>query len=355
MSALDLLAKKRPEDLFPGELAGARARYLALVERWHPDRGGDGAVMAHVNALYREAVRRIEAGTWAGRGVVRFDGRTGESWELRYLASRPFELGQLYLGDGHLTYVVDGEHRALFDRAVAVTAEFEFANEPMRREMARLLPRDVQVVPLADGRRLMRVPKAPDLLSLRDVLDHHGGALDPRHVGWIGSGLHGVACYLRWAGLVHLDVSLDTVFVSPRGHDVALLGGWWFATEEGRRVTSLPARTHDVLPWAVRSSRRATFAVDLETIRATARELLGDAGGGAASGPEELVRWLRLPAAGEPVEVYRGWHAVLERTFGRRTFVELKLEAADLYPGGDTWAADDSTPATGIGTCGRGT
>jgi hypothetical protein len=355
MTALDLLAKKRPEDLFPGELAGAKARYLSLVERWHPDRGGDGAVMAHVNALYREAVRRIEAGAWAGRGLARFESRTGERWELRYLASRSFELGRTYVGDTHLTYVVEKEHRALSENAEAFTGIFSYATDAMREEMARLLPRDVQIVRLADGRQLMRVPKTPDLLSLRDVLDHLGGKLDPRHVAWIGSGMHHLACYLRWAGLVHMDVSPDAVFVSPSLHRVALLGGWWFATKEGRRIASLPARTHDFLPWSVRGSKRATFAIDLETIRATLRELLGDLGGSPLQGPDELVRWLSLPATGEPVDAYRGWYAALERTFGKRKFVELKLDAADLYPGGRTWAADDSTPATGIGTCGLGT
>jgi hypothetical protein len=174
-------------------------------------------------------------------------------------------------------------------------------------------------------------------------------------VAWIGSGMHHLACYLRWAGLVHMDVSPDAVFVSPSLHRVALLGGWWFATKEGRRIASLPARTHDFLPWSVRSSKRATFAIDLETIRATLRELLGDLGGSPLQGPDELVRWLSLPATGEPVDAYRGWYAALERTFGKRKFVELKLDAADLYPGGRTWAADDSTPATGIGTCGLGT
>lgn len=360
MTALDLLSKRRPEDLFPGNLAGAKARYLSLVERWHPDRGGDGAVMAHVNALYGEAVRRIEAGTWAGPGVARFEARTGERWELRYLASRPFDLGRTYVGHTHLTYVVDPEHGALFGNADAFTGVFSYATDRMRDEVARLLPRGVQIVRLADGRQLMRVPKAPDLLSLRDVLDHLGGSMDPRHVAWIGSGLHSLACYLRWAGLVHMDVSPDNVFVSPPDHRVALLGGFWFTTKEGRRITCLPVRTHELLPWPVRTSKRATFAIDLEAIRATARELLGDGGGGAVEAAgrhaprEELVRWLRLPATGEPVDVYRGWHAVLERTFGKRRFVELKLEAADLYGGGDTWAADDSTPATGIATRGRG-
>lgn len=327
-----LLAARRPEDLFPGELAGAKAAYLSLVQRWHPDRGGDGAVMAHVNALYAEAVRRIEAGTWAGRGVARFEARTGERWELRYVASRPFDLGRVYLGDTHLTYVVDEEHRSFLENAAAFTGIFSYANDRMRDEMGRFLPRGVQVVQLADGRRLLRVPKTPDLLCLRDVLDHLGGRMDPRHVAWIGSGLHNVACYLRWAGLVHMDVSPDAVFVSPPNHAVAILGGWWFATKEGRRIGAMPARTYDFLPWSVRSTRCATFAIDLETIRATARELLGDVEGTTLDDGDELVRWLRLPAAGEPVAVYREWHAALERTFGKRKFVELRLEAADLYP-----------------------
>jgi hypothetical protein len=132
--------------------------------------------------------------------------------------------------------------------------------------------------------------------------------------------------------VVHGDLSPDTVFVAPDRHEVAILGGWWFAVKDGGRLEKLPQRTFELLPWSVRQSRRATHLVDQELVRATLRELLGDAGGAALQGPAPLVDFLRRPAAGEPVALYQAWHAVLERSFGRRTFVPLQLTADELYP-----------------------
>ena len=142
----------------------------------------------------------------------------------------------------------------------------------------------------------------PDAVLLEDLLDHFGGAIDARHVGWIVNRLHNLACYFDYAGIVHHDIGPRTFFVSPRFHSGLLLGGWWYARLQGESIRALPDRTLRIAPPDVIRSRRADKRVDLELIRQTGRELLGAARGMGANGdgkiPPAMARWIKGATSG---------------------------------------------------------
>lgn len=327
-----ILVAKRPEELFSGDLDEAKDLYRKLANRWHPDKpGGNAEVMARVNDLYEVAVERIKNGVWGGKSSVKFKLKNGKELRFQYLVSRPFEFGQTYIGDTHVSTLFEKERVAFAEAAEKSTRKFSFASDKMREEMERFLPKDVKTFELEDGRVLVKTPKAEDLVALRDVFEHFGGTMDSKHVAWVGSGLHNIACYLGWAKLVHANISLDSVFISPASHGVALLGGWWYAAKEDARLTHLPSRTYAFLPWEVRTHKRATYLIDQEMIRATLRELLGDIDGTKLKDPPALVSWLKTPAEGAPVDIYRSWHAVLTPAFGKRRFTVMKLDVSEVY------------------------
>lgn len=331
MTGDQILEAKDPAELFPGDEAEAKAKYLQLAQKHHPDHGGDPDVFAHLAEMYRKALAQLQAGTFAGKATFLFEAHDGKKFEIQYLTSKPFELGQMYVGDHHVTYIVDEPFRDLFENAVAHTSLYKFKDDKMREECARYLPQKVKTLRGMDGRRLMHVPKTPDLLLLRDVIDHFSGKMDPRHAAWTGSTLHNLACYLEWAGIVHANISPDTYFISPQYHSGALLGGWWYAQRAGRKITDLPARSFDYLPWEVRTKKLAIPELDQELVRATIRECLGDVTGARLKDPEKLVNWLRMPASGKGVEIYKDWYGALEGTFGKRKFTKLELESQQLY------------------------
>jgi hypothetical protein len=279
VTAEDLLRITRAEDLFRGDPLTFKSQYRELAREWHPDKGRRPRateVFAHVSELYRQFLERLAAGTWEGPHVHAVTDRSGRGRTIPCLCSFPFELGH---------------------------ATFE----------------------LSDGRLGMRVTKSPDLLLLRDVA-RHLDPIPPRHVAWIGSSLHNLACYLRHADLAHQNIGPDTFFVSPEHHGGALLGGWWYATKRGRPITRIPSRTFQWLPWEARMRKWASSLTDQELIRATLRELLGN-----SRRAVPLGLWLKMPATGTAVEMYEGWMAVLQKTFGPRKFVKLELDSKALY------------------------
>jgi hypothetical protein len=325
ITAAEVLAIKRPEDLFPGTLDEGKALFRDLAKRWHPDHGGDDKIFAHINALHTEAVKKITAGTWGGKSSFRFEAPNDATYQIQYLKSRPFEFGHVYTGETHVVWIFDADSASYTEELIDIERNFKFANDKMRKDLTRSLPQNTQISRGRDGRVMVRVPKASELLALRDVLDHFGGKLDPKHAAWIGSNLYNLACWLSYSGMVHGDISVDNVWINPTDHSVALLGGWWFTERVGQKISKVSARTYDHLPYSVRVEKLATPLIDQELIRATVLELLD------GEGPAEMRAWLTRPAAGIAVSVYEAWYKMLEKAFGKRRFTELKLTQQDIY------------------------
>ncbi|MCC7220385.1 MAG: hypothetical protein IT490_06615 [Candidatus Contendobacter sp.] len=259
----------------------------------------------------------------------------GGAYHIHYRKMREFELGRMFLGDRIVAYVVDKDHSDLFQHALQVIERLPCANPRMAAEIRPVLPDIIRHLETEDSRVLV-VRKTPDLLLLRDVLDHFNGRLDARQVAWILSSLLNLACYLDYARLAHNAIGVETGFISPPQHCCALLGGWWYAVRQGERMRAAPAATLQYAPSEVITRKCGDSRTDLELIRALGRELLGDISGARLmrekAAPPPMLDWLRLPAPQSAVDDYHTWQRqVLTASFGERRFVRLDLSVDDLY------------------------
>lgn len=333
MKAEDLLCLRHAEQLFmspdPNEI---KKRYYALSKEWHPDLNSDVAakmVFARINELHDEAVKKSLGDYWGYAGSLRLKDKTGTEYRVRYHSVHAFELGKFYVGDAHLTYVLNKEHDVLFDNAICMTRKFKFESDRMSKEFGPCLPADSQHFRTDKDECVLVVDKPKNYVLLRDVLEHFGGSLDPRHVAWIGSRLQNIACYLHWAKLTHNEISLDTLFIDPADHKVALLGGWWYAVPAGRPLKRVSKRTHGVLPWKVKVEKRASRRTDLELVRATGLDLLGK---DRTLAPKDMLRHFESVATKDAFNEYKDWSEILVKSFGARRFTVMDLKPEQLYP-----------------------
>jgi len=342
LSADEILSLTEPGELFTNDQDTIKAEYNELAKRWHPDHNGNSResnlVMAHINMLYQKGLEMLRSGFWTGPGFIRLPGKNGSRYELGFRASHDFELGTMYIGDKIVAYLIYDTHRDLFDNARKVINGFRYASDTMRQEVSRYLPRIVSTFETKDGRLGMVIEKTPDLILLRDVLGYYKGRLPDRHVAWIQSTLHNLACYLDYAKLSHNAISLDTYFISPKFHSGALLGGWWYAVSQGNKLLGVPATTFAVMPPAVKNKKVGSILTDLEMIRLVGRELLGDRTGTRLldmnAAPRPMIDWLRGAPSTSAVEDYSRWKQVLTASFGPPKFVEMALTADMIYPKG---------------------
>lgn len=329
-----------PEKLFSGDLATAKREFYALSRLWHPDHNPQRdalQVFQHIARLYAQAQECLKNNTWRGAGVLTVNAtRAGMSYprQFAYHKVRPFELGEMYLAETAVIYAVRREFADLFENARRHLAGFRYADDAMQAETARYLPAVPEYCATPE-RLVMVVPKSPEMILLADLQEFAGGALAMRHVAWMQSGLHNLACYLNYAGLVHHDLGPETYFVAPKLHYGQLLGGWWYAQEKGAKLQALPQRTLQHAPADVIREKRADARVDWELIRLTGRELLGDASGAHLAAnpdvPGPIAQWLNGATSGGAVSDYRLWKSVLREAYGKPRFHALDIDAAMVY------------------------
>lgn len=339
MTAAEILAipADEPERLFTEDAEAIKHDFRRLALQWHPDTCREAkasSVFEHVRALYDLARVRLETGTWKTPGLLCITGAHGKSYRIRYRKSRPFEIGQEFLGERVIAWQIPAADRDLFDNAVSIISAFRFSDDAMRKEMSRFLPAIRKSIP-GDAASTLVLDKGADLVPLRDILNLMGGKLDPVHVAWILSGAFNIAAYLSHTGLVHNAIGPDTLFVSPATHAVALIGGWWYAAPKGERLHAAPARTISLMPSDVARAKTADHRTDLEAIRLTGRELLGDPTGMRLARmptiPSSMSNWLRQASAGNARGDYAAWKDVLNSSFGKSRFVPLDVDIADIY------------------------
>ena len=79
----------------------------------------------------------------------------------------------------------------------------------------------------------------------------------------------------------------------------------------------------------------ASANTDLDMVRLTYREMLGDGTGVQLlkdkTVPEPILTWMRQATAGTALKDYQQWFKVLEKSFGARRFTELPLKPSDIY------------------------
>jgi hypothetical protein len=336
-----------PESLFSKSSHEAKSEYRLLARRWHPDlnRTTEAAgVFAHVSLLYRLARQKVKTGDWQEpaekveeetAGTKKLKALDGTIKSIESKTSHRFELGMMYIGDQTVTFEVHNSFKDLYRNGCKQIRELRFQNKSMAIEMGPHLPQILDSFRTATSQVLV-LRKTPDQLLLADVHSHFSGKMAPEHVGWILNTLYNISCYLQWAGTTHNAITPLTVFVSPLRHSGMLLGGWWYATPEGERLRALPSEVIPFAPPDVLMNKRADPRLDLESIKAVGRRLLGEAScahlAADPSLPPRLLDWLRLPSNGNAAEDYRDWkYGVLESCFGRPRFIKLPLDSDVLY------------------------
>ncbi len=327
-----------PEKLFTGDLIIAKNEYKDFSRKWHPDlnkQPNAAEVFSHIVRLYEEAVKLISNNLWKGKGTLSFN-INGKILNISYSKIVPFEIGEYYFGKNHIVYSIKQEYSDFFKNARTKIEGLKFADTKMKEHMSKFIPTSSSTKFLkTNDRMIMIVDKTEDIIPLRDLLNHYNGVIDPKHVAWMMSSLYNIACYLSYTKLSHLNIDIDTCFVSPKYHAVYLFGGWWFSKDLDSPFSVIPSRTAATLSPDVLRNKIAKPFIDLDTIRWIGRELLGDRSGEHLKYdktlPEQMVRWVRASTTEDAINDYRLWKEVLDKCFGPPKFIKMDLDINLFY------------------------
>lgn len=335
-TAVELLKLTGPEQLYTGDSGLAKNEYRALAKRWHPDHeGGNTEVFAHIKALFEQAEEKLKAGLWVTPGKMMITSIDGKTYELSFKKHHTIEIGDMYIGSRVIIYAVDKANDDLFKNGLARIKSFKYPDGEVQKHLAGLLPKVRATVETVD-KHFMVIEKPEGVVLLKDLLAHYGGALDPKHVAWIVSRLYNLGCYLRWAGLAHNDLALETIFIEPTAHAAYLLGGWWFTSELGKKLMAVPGSLVKHAPSSLLTEKVGSASFDLELIKLLGRQLLGSESGNKLrldkTLPRPMVNWLRTPTSGDSYAEFSTWkNKVLVDSFGARKFHKMDVTETSVY------------------------
>jgi hypothetical protein len=331
----------RPEKLYKVKTEKEiKLLYRKFSMLWHPDRHPNrdtSDVFAHLKGLYETGLQKMEEGLWNKGKVIVFKDKSGKSYEMKYLSINVFELGQCYIANTFVAWVFSLDYQDLAENAVRRIENLKYANDGMKKEMAKYLPEVHQIIH-TDTSFVVVIKKEPGLVLLKDAFNYLGNRIDARHTAWIVSGMYHIACFLKYNHLMHGGITLDNYFINPQTHSAALLGGWWYAHEENSQLKALSQQAIDVAPTSLINNKLADTRLDLEMIRLAGRQILGDASGVYLDKnkdiPAPMVRWLKDISAirSTAFEEYETWQRkILKDSFGVRRFIEMKITPNDIY------------------------
>lgn len=311
-----------------------RRAFHRLASEWHPDVCRDpraGEVFAHLVGLRDALARTRPASPQRPDPAIRLETIDGRNIGMRPLGTTKGDLGHILVGRGTVTFLHDADNADLAAAEAAAIRSFRFADDRMRAEMSRFLPKIAREMQLKDGRAAIAVERCPDDVLLSDLLAR--GPMEPVHAAWLCSGLMNIAAWLAWSGMTHGAIDPRHILVSPAGHAVKLVGGWAFAANTGSRPTALPERTLAALPALALPGATLTPQTDLELVRLTVREAMGDPFGARLKGlgvPDPIRSWLTMPPTAGGIGDYGAWSVAIDKSWPRR-FVQLDVTPEDIY------------------------
>jgi hypothetical protein len=330
-----------PGEIFADNLADMKKEYKELCKIWHPDinkSNGADEVFKKINELFNWGQVMLKKGLWEVPGIKKFVGSDNLIRRVRYKVMYPFELGDMYIGNNVVVYVLNPNYKNLYNNGLRGVSGFTFSSDRMKKEMEKYLPKVIDKFETKDGYLCLVLRKTPDQILLKDALSYYKGKIPDKHIAWILSSLYNISCYFEYLGISHNSIQLDTVFISPEFHSSSILGGWWYSVKQGNKLISVPKKIFDIIPPHVKNKKVGNIEIDLESIRLIGRELLGDSSGTRLSGmrgiPSKIIDWVRGVSSSTARKDYCNWILELDKAYGSRKFITMDVDISKLYKKG---------------------
>lgn len=329
MLADEILAAKKCGDLFSkADKDTVTREYRDLAREFHPDRctlSNAEDIFKHLHDLYEDALKLIEKGEWEISNVLVLRDNSGRTFRTQYLKAFTFELGEYYIADRSVTYILDQPHKRFFDNAVQQIKSLHYVNSNMEEEFSRYMPKIKYQFQRKDGKYCLILEKTPDVFLLSDILAYYKGAIPDRHAAWVMSRLYNLCCYFDYLGIAHNGLTLQNCFISPMHHTILPLGGWWYAIKEGEKMFGVPKAIYDVMPVKEKSEKLSCTRTDLEAIKLIGRQITDK-----KTTPKPFLDFLNSGSS-NALKEFQKWQSVLDGSYGKRRFVEMKIDKADIY------------------------
>jgi len=338
LSLSAIMKAKHAGDIFSNDSAKLKIEYKELSKKWHPDLNNNSdesnQAMAKINQMYEKALELIEEGKWERTNFVFLKTNDGRIFEFTYQSQFNFELGIMYVLDKAVIFCIEKQFASYYNNYKNVVNSIKYPNDSVKNDMERFFPK-INLEFQTGSHFVMQVGKEDNIFSLIDIHRFYKNEVSDKHVAWILSRLYNLECLLDYNQLSHNALTIESLFICPEHHGIFLFGGWWFATKEKDKLSAVPRKVYNLIPYNSKTSATATREIDLEAIKLVARQLLGDEYGSRILSNKSIStpikEWVLGKSTKSALTEYQQWNKTLDKAYGKRVFIVMDINKNNLY------------------------
>jgi hypothetical protein len=345
IAATQILAMKRPSELFSMELSTLEYQLKKLRSTWHPDKHPTEPlakdVFHKITELYEQAFKMLSGKIDDNELVI--ECRNVKRY-FKYALSESTEFGMQYHGNGSLVLQFAKQNGLLASNYMKNLSILEKAVNSSKRvgeSFSAVLPDVVERVSSDDFVTVLSLKLPQNVVPLSMMLKHYKGKVPAVHAAWMTSRMLNQACLYHYAGIVNNTFSLQSFFVNPETHEGFDYGGLMYGCPDGGKLVALTRRSFGLYPGDALAKKQGSSRIDSILIRNTLSMLLGDPTGVGLSLqnnveiPEVLRKWVRETAPADVFQDFKDWEQrVLPAAFGPRKFARTGITAIEILTQG---------------------
>ena len=343
---------KRAEDFFIGigttkitQERMLKNRYQCMAKLVHPDLnpGVEEAnlVLAALNTLHEEAIRKIADGTFGkSLATITFkDRKTSKTIEELEPLARG-DIADLYTGrlDGKkvvLKIASDAGDSDLIKNEATVLRKL--AEAPDADHFMKYLPKLIDSIKL-DGKQANIFEFVEGSHTLSKVLSLYPDGIEGRHIAWIWRRLLEVSIWAHLNGQLHMAIIPSNILILPANHGIKLLD-WCYSVPMASTAKAIVPEHEEFFPPEARLKKIARGGFDLYMIAKCVRNMIeGTEGakkvGWSSKAPSRFTGIVAACLIPNPdmryhlaQEVYDDLKKNVEKLYGPPKFIPFELPA----------------------------
>lgn len=339
-SEQEIMAANRPRDIFSMNLETIEQEKEEYLEAFKPKeyRTIENFVITRkVILLYNEAIAELKSSAKKSEyQTVCIESTSGKKYKIRYSNSSSFRLGDMYVTEQYVIYVVDKKYEKYYKNYIEKTQHYSKPDKDIWKIVKYMLPNVEMHFECTDGNFAIFVKKPCEMYSLREILEYFDGKLRAEYVASILTRLYYFSCYLGLVEMTHNAITLDNLFFAPGRkieegeictvndmRIVGVFGGWFFTTYFEEKMQGVPREVHEVMPDECKKRGYSSFEVDELSIRNLAKILLGTE---IKNTPKPFVDWVMSnEIAKDAYEEFCNWEKVRKSSFKVHRFVDMDI------------------------------
>lgn len=339
-SEQEIRAANKPRDIFSMNLETIEQEKEEYLEAFKPReyRTIENFVITRkVLLLYNEAIVELNSNTKKIEyQTICVESKSGKKYKIRYNNSSSFRIGEMYVTEQYIIYIVEGQYEKYYKNYIEKTQHYSKPDKDIWEMVKYMLPNVERHFECTDGNFAIFVNKPCEMYSLREILEYFDGNLKAEYVASILTRLYYFSCYLGLVEITHNAITLDNIFFAPgrkveKGESytindmriVGVFGGWFFTTYFEEKIQGIPKEVNEIMPEECKKRGYSSFEVDELSIRSLAKELLGNE---IKSAPEPFVDWVMSnKIAKDAYEEFCNWEKVRKSSFKVHRFVEMDI------------------------------